>query len=84
MDVKNMTIQKKATNLISRILSEEVKLEKAEITKDDKSVIINDKIYMDISTLDKGYFSTGVINGEDYTVYEETFDKVIELIKENS
>lgn len=85
MDVKNMTIQKIATNLISSMLSEEVKLEMVEITNNEKTVVINRRVYMDISTIDKDYYSTGVINGKEYTSsVDEDFDKVIELLKENS
>ncbi|MBF0795206.1 hypothetical protein [Mammaliicoccus lentus] len=83
MNVKDLTIQKMATNLINAMLRENVELGTADLTKNDKTVVINGKVYMDISTLDKGYYSTGVINGENYMIYDDTFDKVIELLKEN-
>lgn len=83
-----ITIKEVLRNLLNRMIEEDVKIDTINISKDDTSVVINGKVYVDISNVGKGEWSTGTINGivndKNYTLStEENLGKVIELLKEN-
>lgn len=82
-----ITIKEVLRNLLNRMIEEDIKLDTINITKDDTAVVINGKVYVDISNVGEGEWSTGTINGivndNNYTLStEENLGKVIELLKE--
>ncbi|MGP5096358.1 hypothetical protein [Staphylococcus equorum] len=79
-----ITIKEVLRNLIDKMITEDIKLDTIDITVGGTAVMINGSVYVDISNVDEGEFSTGVVNGEHYTLStSENLDKVIELLKEN-
>lgn len=79
-----ITIKEVLRNLIDKMITEDIKLDTIDITVGGTAVMINGSVYVDISNVDEGEFSTGGVNGEHYTLStSENLDKVIELLKEN-
>lgn len=78
-----ITIKEVLRNLINRMIEENIELSTVDISKDNTVVVINGKVYVDISNVSNDEFSTGIINGENYTLStDENLSKVTELLKE--
>lgn len=81
----NITIKEVLRNILNRMIEQDVDLYNIDFTTDNKTVVINGKVYVDITNVEEGTWSTGVIgHHEGYTLStEDNLDKVTELLKEN-
>ena len=81
----NITIKVVLRNVLNRMIEQDVDLYNIDFTTDNTTVVINNKVYVDITNVKEGTWATGVIgHNEGYTLStEENLDKVVELLKEN-
>ena len=80
-----ITIKEVLRNVLNRMIEQDVDLYNIDFTTDNTTVVINGKVYVDITNVKEGTWSTGIIgHNEGYTLStEDNLDKVIELLKEN-
>lgn len=81
----NITIKVVLRNVLNKMIKQDIDLYNIDFTTDNKTVVINDKVYVDITNVEEGTWSTGVVgHNEGYTLStEDNLDKVVELLKEN-
>ena len=80
-----ITIKEVLRNILNRMIEQDIDLYTIDFTVDNKTVVINGKVYVDITNVKEGTWNTGVVGyHEDYTLStEDNLDKVTELLKEN-
>lgn len=79
-----ITIKEVLRNILNRMIEQDVDLYTIDFTTDNKTVVINGKVYVDIANVKEGTWNTGIIgHDEGYTLStEDNLDKVTELLKE--
>ncbi len=79
-----ITIKEVLRNILNRMIEQDIDLCTIDFTVDNKTVVINSKVYVDITNVREGTWNTGIIgHDEGYTLStEDNLDKVTELLEE--
>lgn len=79
-----ITIKEVLRNVLNRMIEQDIDLYTIDFTENNKTVVINGKVYVDIANVEEGTWDTGIIgHDEGYTLStEDNLDKVTELLKE--
>ena len=79
-----ITIKEVLRNILNRMIEQDIDLYTIDFTVDNKTVVINSKVYVDITNVREGTWNTGTIgHDEGYTLStEDNLDKVTELLEE--
>lgn len=80
----NITIKEVLRNVLNRMIEQDLDLYTIDFTTDNKTVVINGKVYVDITNVKEGTWNTGIIgHDKGYTLStEDNLDKVTELLEE--
>lgn len=79
-----ITIKEVLRNILNRMIEQDIDLYTIDFLVDNKTVVINGKVYVDITNVKEGTWNTGIIgHDEGYTLStEDNLDKVTELLEE--
>lgn len=79
-----ITIKEVLRNILNKMIKQDIDLYTIDFTVDNKIVVINSKVYVDIANVKEGTWDTGIIgHDEGYTLStEDNLDKVTELLEE--
>lgn len=79
-----ITIKEVLRNILNRMIEQDIDLYTIDFTENNKTVVINGKVYVDIANVEEGTWDTGIIgHDKGYTLStKDNLDKVTELLEE--
>lgn len=79
-----ITIKEVLRNILNRMIEKDIDLYTIDFTVDNKTVVINGKVYVDITNVKEGTWNTGTIGHDEGYILstKDNLDKVTELLKE--